>query len=65
MIMMMMKMINRYNLNGREYDGDDALYGRVLYGRDGERVIFLSRDLLLDNAAKISKTCEGGGLRSP
>ena len=61
----MMKMTNRYNLIGREDDGDDALYGRVLYGRDGERVIFLSRDLLLDNAAKISKTCEGGGLRSP
>ena len=60
----MMKMTNRYNLIGREDDGDDALYGRVLYGRDGERVIFLSRDLLLDNAAKISKTCEGGGLRS-
>ena len=32
------------------------MYDRALYGGDVELVIFLSRDLLLDNAAKIRKT---------
>ena len=55
-----MKMTNRYNLIGREDDGDDALYGRVLYGRDGERVIFLSRDLLSDKRCQDRQDLSGG-----
>ena len=48
MIPMMMRRITMMIMTMMMYD-------RALYGGDVELVIFLSRDLLLDNAAKIRK----------